>query len=51
MIWLQVLHVADEDDHINKPNVRIPFVCGCRNLNKALRHIGEGARARLAQET
>lgn len=39
----EVLTVADEDNHINKKNFKIPFVCGCRNLGEALRRIGEGA--------
>jgi len=37
------LTLADEDNHINKHNFRIPFVCGCRNLGEALRRIREGA--------
>lgn len=39
----EVLTLADEDNHINKHNFRIPFVCGCRNLGEALRRIREGA--------
>ncbi|KAB1201430.1 putative pyridoxal biosynthesis protein PDX1 [Morella rubra] len=39
----EVLTPADEDNHINKHNFRIPFVCGCRNLGEALRRIREGA--------
>ncbi|KAF3449552.1 hypothetical protein FNV43_RR10281 [Rhamnella rubrinervis] len=39
----EVLTVADEDNHINKHNFRIPFVCGCRNLGEALRRVREGA--------
>jgi pyridoxal 5'-phosphate synthase pdxS subunit len=39
----EVLTVADEDNHINKHNFRVPFVCGCRNLGEALRRIREGA--------
>ncbi len=39
----EVLTPADEEHHINKHNLKIPFVCGCRNLGEALRRIGEGA--------
>lgn len=39
----EVLTVADEDNHINKHNFRVPFVCGCRNLGEALRRVREGA--------
>ncbi|XP_024975804.1 probable pyridoxal 5'-phosphate synthase subunit PDX1 isoform X2 [Cynara cardunculus var. scolymus] len=39
----EVLTVADDANHINKHNFRIPFVCGCRNLGEALRRIREGA--------
>ncbi|GER28062.1 pyridoxal biosynthesis lyase PdxS, partial [Striga asiatica] len=39
----EVLTPADEANHINKHNFRIPFVCGCRNLGEALRRIREGA--------
>ncbi|PPS12410.1 hypothetical protein GOBAR_AA08217 [Gossypium barbadense] len=39
----EVLTIADEENHINKHNFRIPFVCGCRNLGEALRRIREGA--------
>merc|ERR1712046_139678 len=39
----EVLTPADEDDHINKHDFTVPFVCGCRNLGEALRRIGEGA--------
>lgn len=39
----EVLTPADEDNHIDKNQFRIPFVCGCRNLGEALRRIGEGA--------
>lgn len=34
---------ADEENHINKHNFKIPFVCGARNLGEALRRISEGA--------
>merc|ERR1719313_1383697 len=39
----EVLTVADEDNHINKIDFKVPFVCGCRNLGEALRRIAEGA--------
>ncbi len=39
----EVLTPADEANHINKREFKIPFVCGCRNLGEALRRIGEGA--------
>ena len=39
----EVLTPADEANHIDKHEFRIPFVCGCRDLGEALRRIGEGA--------
>ncbi|MSO13902.1 pyridoxal 5'-phosphate synthase lyase subunit PdxS [Rickettsiales endosymbiont of Trichoplax sp. H2] len=39
----EVLTVADKENHIDKINFNIPFVCGCRNLAEALRRIQEGA--------
>lgn len=39
----EVLTPADEENHINKHDFRVPFVCGCRNLGEALRRIAEGA--------
>jgi pyridoxal 5'-phosphate synthase pdxS subunit len=39
----EVLTPADEENHIDKHEFAIPFVCGCRNLGEALRRIGEGA--------
>lgn len=39
----EVLTPADEENHINKQQFRIPFVCGCRDLGEALRRIAEGA--------
>merc|ERR1719191_2716994 len=39
----EVLTIADEDNHINKRDFKVPFVCGCRNLGEALRRIAEGA--------
>ena len=39
----EVLTPADENNHVNKHEFKMPFVCGCRNLGEALRRIGEGA--------
>ncbi|HDS11671.1 MAG TPA: pyridoxal 5'-phosphate synthase lyase subunit PdxS, partial [Candidatus Wirthbacteria bacterium] len=39
----EVLTPADEENHIDKHQFKVPFVCGCRNLGEALRRIGEGA--------
>ena len=39
----EVLTPADEEDHIDKRDSKVPFVCGCRNLGEALRRIAEGA--------
>jgi len=39
----EVLTMADEENHINKNNFNVPFVCGCRNLGEALRRVAEGA--------
>ncbi|MCD6571465.1 MAG: pyridoxal 5'-phosphate synthase lyase subunit PdxS [Deltaproteobacteria bacterium] len=39
----EVLTPADEDNHIDKHNFKVPFVCGCRDLGEALRRIAEGA--------
>jgi pyridoxal 5'-phosphate synthase pdxS subunit len=39
----EVLTPADENNHINKHDFKMPFVCGCRDLGEALRRIGEGA--------
>ena len=38
-----VLTPADEPNHIDKWEFKIPFVCGATNLGEALRRIGEGA--------
>src|ERR1051326_6467502 len=39
----EVLTPADEENHIDKKNFKVPFVCGARNLGEALRRIAEGA--------
>ena len=39
----EVLTPADENNHVDKHQYKVPFVCGCRNLGEALRRIGEGA--------
>lgn len=39
----EVLTPADEENHIDKREFKVPFVCGARNLGEALRRIGEGA--------
>lgn len=39
----EVLTIADDENHINKRNFSVPFVCGCRNLGEACRRVAEGA--------
>jgi pyridoxal 5'-phosphate synthase pdxS subunit len=39
----EVLTPADESNHIDKWEFKVPFVCGATNLGEALRRIGEGA--------
>ena len=39
----EVLTPADTENHIDKFDFKVPFVCGCRNIGEALRRIGEGA--------
>jgi len=39
----EVLTPADESNHINKWDFKVPFVCGATNLGEALRRIAEGA--------
>lgn len=39
----EVLTPADEENHIDKRQFKVPFVCGARNLGEALRRIAEGA--------
>ena len=38
-----MLTPADERNHIDKWQFKVPFVCGATNLGEALRRIGEGA--------
>jgi pyridoxal 5'-phosphate synthase pdxS subunit len=39
----EVLTPADEANHIDKWNFKVPFVCGATDLGEALRRIAEGA--------
>ena len=39
----EVLSPADDVDHIDKTQFKVPFVCGARDLGEALRRIEEGA--------
>jgi pyridoxal 5'-phosphate synthase pdxS subunit len=39
----EVLTPADEENHIDKWDFTVPFVCGARDLGEALRRISEGA--------
>lgn len=39
----EVLTPADDKNHIDKHQFKVPFVCGAINLGEALRRIGEGA--------
>jgi len=39
----EVLTPADDDNHIDKHQFKVPFVCGARDLGEALRRISEGA--------
>ncbi len=39
----EVLSPADDVYHINKRDLKVPFVCGARDLGEALRRINEGA--------
>src|ERR1051325_3246129 len=39
----EVLTMADEENHIDKSQFEVPFVCGARNLGEAFRRIAEGA--------
>ncbi len=42
-VCVVVLTPADGENHIDKTNFTIPFVCGARDLGEALRRIAEGA--------
>ncbi len=39
----EVLTPADEENHIDKWDFTVPFVCGARDIGEALRRISEGA--------
>ncbi|MFH1373813.1 MAG: pyridoxal 5'-phosphate synthase lyase subunit PdxS [bacterium] len=39
----EVLTPADNKHHLDKWPLKVPVVCGCRNLGEALRRISEGA--------
>merc|ERR1712136_661302 len=39
----EVLTPADHENHINKHDFKVPFVCGAKDLGEALRRISEGA--------
>jgi len=39
----EVLTPADEENHVDKHNFTVPFVCGAKNLGEALRRCAEGA--------
>jgi pyridoxal 5'-phosphate synthase pdxS subunit len=39
----EVLTPADVENHVDKWQFTVPFVCGCTNLGEALRRISEGA--------
>jgi pyridoxal 5'-phosphate synthase pdxS subunit len=39
----EVLTPADEENHVDKWQFKVPFVCGARDLGEALRRISEGA--------
>ena len=39
----EVLSPADDVYHINKRDFKVPFVCGAKDLDEALRRINEGA--------
>jgi len=38
----EVLTPADPDDHLDKHEFNVPFVCGCKDIGEALRRIAEG---------
>jgi pyridoxal 5'-phosphate synthase pdxS subunit len=39
----EVLTPADEENHVDKHQFTVPFVCGARNLGESLRRCAEGA--------
>lgn len=39
----EVLTPADDENHVNKHDFTVPFVCGARDLGEGLRRIAEGA--------
>lgn len=39
----EVLTPADEENHIDKAEFKVPFVCGAKNLGEAARRIAEGS--------
>ena len=39
----EVLTPADEANHVDKRQFKVPFVCGATNLGEALRRVAEGA--------
>src|ERR1044071_1453909 len=39
----EVLTPADLENHVDKWQFTVPFVCGCTNLGEALRRLSEGA--------
>jgi pyridoxal 5'-phosphate synthase pdxS subunit len=39
----EVLTPADDENHVDKHQFNVPFVCGARDLGEALRRINEGA--------
>jgi len=39
----EVLTPADHENHTDKRNFKVPFVCGAKDLGEALRRISEGA--------
>ena len=39
----EVLTPADQENHVDKHQFTVPFVCGARNLGEALRRCAEGA--------
>ena len=42
-VYHSVLTAADDENHVEKHQFKVPFVAGARNLGEALRRIAEGA--------